>query len=272
MCRIAVYIGPPLKVSSILHDAPHGLADQSREAKLMKDWSVAGDGWGVGWFRPEAGPEPGLLKSALPLWSDPNGVTAPRAIASGSIVGHVRYASPGVEACLLNTPLYAVEGRLWTVNGSIEPWPGPISKALRDRLDPDHEADLRGSTDGEMLAALWRSHLRRVGGSDDAAATRSMLREARDIVRAMGGKMAVKLILAEAEGALAVRFADGTEPNSLFQLASDERWRGGSLVASEPLDSGAGWREIPPDSLARLDGSGIRVEPLGLDDGAQAAA
>jgi glutamine amidotransferase len=265
MCRIAVYIGPPVKVSSILHDAPHGLADQSRDAKLMKDSSFAGDGWGVGWFGPEAAPEPGLIKSALPLWSDPNGVTAPRSIVSGSIVGHVRFASPGVESCLLNTPLYAVEGRLWTVNGSIEPWPGPISKALRDRLDPDHEADLRGSTDAEMLAALWRTHFRREGGRDDAA-VRSMLREAREIVRAMDGKLAINLILAGPEGALAVRCADRVEPSSLFHLEGDDRWRGGTLVASEPLDSAPGWCETPTESLVRLDGASVRVEPLGLDD------
>ena len=85
MCRIAAYLGPPVRLSALLHETPHGLTDQSRNARQMADSSVAGDGWGVGWFCPEAGPTPGLLKSILPLWSDENGKTATRAIISGAV-------------------------------------------------------------------------------------------------------------------------------------------------------------------------------------------
>lgn len=143
----------------------------------MADSCVAGDGWGVGWFLPDASPSPGLLKSILPLWSDEKAKTATHAILSGSIVGHIRYASPNVETCFLNTPLYVLDDHLWTINGELTPWPGPLSKALRDRLDADHEADLRGATDGEMMGALWRTHFRRTGGRDATAAVRSMLSE-----------------------------------------------------------------------------------------------
>ena len=66
---------------------------------------------------PRPGPTPGLLKSILPLWSDENGKTAPHAILSGSIVGHIRYASPNIETCLTNTPLYVLDDHLWTING-----------------------------------------------------------------------------------------------------------------------------------------------------------
>lgn len=265
MCRIVSYIGPPLRVSALLQDAPHGLADQSRNAMLMTDSSVAGDGWGVGWFCPEAGPEPGLLKSILPLWSDENGKSATRAIVSGSIVGHVRYASPNVETCFLNTPIYALDGRLWTVNGAIEPWPGSISRALRDRLDPDHEADLRGSTDGEMLGALWRTHIRREGGRDLAGAVRSTLRDARDVVREHGGDIRMNLIVVDAASGVAVRFAASGEPNSLFHSTGEARWSGGVVIASEPLDEGGGWREVGVDTLLRFDADGVTAEPLGLD-------
>src|SRR5437764_614640 len=83
-----------VRLSALLHEAPHGLTDQSRNARQMTDSSVAGDGWGIGWFGPEAGLTPGLLKSILPLWSDENAKTATHAIRSGSVVGHIRYASP----------------------------------------------------------------------------------------------------------------------------------------------------------------------------------
>src|SRR3954471_14643437 len=265
MCRIAAYLGPPVRLSALLDDPSHGLTDQSRNARQMSDSSVAGDGWAVGWFLPEAGPEPGLLKSLLPLWSDQNGRTVPHAILSGSIVGHVRYASPNIETCLTNTPLYVMSEHLWTINGMLEPWPGPLSKALRDRLDQDHEADLRGATDGEMMGALWRTHFRCNGSRDAAGALRMMLREVRDLCRDHEGMIKTNVILASATEVLAVRYAEPGEPNTLYYLSGEPRWNGGSLVASEPLDDGLGWREVGPDRLVRADSRGIHVERLALD-------
>src|SRR4051794_26285342 len=265
MCRIAAYFGPPVRLSTLLHETPHGLTDQSRNARQMSDSSVAGDGWGIGWFTPDAGATPGLLKSILPLWSDENAKTATRAVVSGSIVGHIRYASPNLENCFINTPLYVLDDHLWTINGEMTPWPGPLSKALRDRLDPDHEADLRGATDGEMSGALWRTHFRRTGGKDAASAMRSMLREARDLARKHDGKVKTNVILAGATEILAVRYAEPGEANTLYYLEGESRWRGGVVVASEPLDDGPGWNEIGPDTLVRVDGQGVHVERLDLD-------
>ncbi|MFO0954210.1 MAG: hypothetical protein U0835_24245 [Isosphaeraceae bacterium] len=265
MCRIVAYLGPRLPLSRLLNDASHGLQVQSRNARLMSDSSVAGDGWGVGWFCPEAGPRPGMLKSILPMWSDENARTAPCGIASGSIVGHVRLASPNIETCYTNTPLYVMDDRLWTINGMIEPWPGPISRALRARLDPDHEADLRGATDGEMLGALWRTSLRGLGGEDPGGALRATLRVARDVTLEHHGAIKTNIMLADAARVWAVRYAEAEEPNTLFVLEGEARWLGGILVASEPLDDGPGWREVPPDTLLIADERGVHLEPLDLD-------
>lgn len=264
MCRIAAYLGPPVRLSSLLHEPPHGLTEQSRNAKLMADGSIAGDGWAIGWFCPEAGPTPGLLKSILPLWSDENGKTATGSVLSGSVVGHIRYASPNIETCFTNTPMYVLDNHLWTINGMLQPWPGPLSKALRDRLDPDHEADLRGSTDGEMMGGLWRTHFRRNGG-DAALGLRTMLRQARDLAHEHDGEIKTNVILSTADEVLAVRYADPGEANTLFYLSGEPRWRGGVLVASEPMDDGPGWQEVGPDSLVHVTGRGVRVEPLDLD-------
>jgi len=266
MCRIAAYLGPPVRLSALLGDPPHGLTDQSRNARMMTDSSVAGDGWGVGWFQPEAGPTPGLLKSLLPLWSDENGKTAPHAVLSGSFVGHIRYASPNIETCFLNTPLYVLDDHLWTINGELQPWPGPLSKAIRDRLDEDHEADLRGATDGEMMGAFWRTHFRRTRGREPAAALRSVLREVRDLAFEHGGKIKTNVILSSATEVFAVRYAQPGESNTLFYLEKEPRWQGGVVVASEPLDDGPGWHEIQPDTLLRAGERGVRLEPLGLDE------
>ena len=243
----------------------HGLKDQSLHAPQMNKTNVAGDGWGVGWFLPEASATPGLIKSRLPLWSCQNAQTAPRAILSGCVVGHVRLASGSIETSYTNTPLFVLDDHLWTINGELAPWPGPLSMALRGRLAPDHEADLRGSTDGEMLGALWRTHFRRTNARDAAGALREALREARDLVRDHDGEVKANIILASAREVLAVRYAEGAEPNSLYVSGGAAHWRGGARVASEPLDNGQEWRQVPPDTLVRLDGDGVHLEALGLD-------
>ncbi|MDB5351296.1 MAG: hypothetical protein JWN86_2543 [Planctomycetota bacterium] len=265
MCRIAAYLGPPVRLSALLHEPPHGLTDQSRNARQMAGSSIAGDGWGVGWFCPEAGPTPSLIKSVLPLWSDQNGKTGTQAVLSGSVVGHVRYASPGIETSFTNTPLFVMDDHLWTINGELSPWPRRLSKALRNRLDEDHEADIRGSSDGEALGALWRTHFRHSGGRDAAAALRSALREARDLTREHDGHIKANVILAGATGMLAVRYAEPGEASTLYSLQGEPRWHGGVVVASEPLDDGPGWHEVEPGTLVQADGRGLRLEPLDLD-------
>jgi glutamine amidotransferase len=265
MCRIAAYLGPSSRLSALFDGPSHGLTDQGRNARLMADSSVAGDGWGVGWFCPEAVPTPGLLRNGLPIWSDTNARTALPVIRSSSFVGHIRYASPGIETCLTNTPIFVLDDHVWTINGSHEPWPGPLSKALRDRLDPDHEADLRGSTDGELMGALWRSQFRLTRGQDPAGALRSTLRETRDLALEYGGKIKTNVILASQSELIAVRFAEPGEANTLYTLTGEGRWFGGSVVSSEPLDDGPGWHEVGPSTLVRVDRREVRLEPLKLD-------
>lgn len=95
MCRIAAYLGPPVRLSDMLDEASHGLTDQSLNAREMADSSIAGDGWGVGWYCPESGPRPGMTTSILPLWADENARTATHAVLSGSVVGHHPARTPG---------------------------------------------------------------------------------------------------------------------------------------------------------------------------------
>ena len=62
-----------------------------------------------------------------------------------------------------------------------------------------------------------------------------------------------------------MRYAEPGEANTLYYLEGEPRWRGGAVVASEPLDDGSGWREVGPDTLMRVDGRGVHLEPLALD-------
>lgn len=272
MCRIAAYYGPPLRLSALLRESSHSLTHQSKAAKEMTDSSVAGDGWGIGWFPDDEGAGPGVLKSILPLWADENAKTATHAIASGSILGHIRFASEGIEVCFTNTPLYPYGDFLYTMNGEMSPWPGPLARAMRAKLDGEDEAGVRGITDAEMLGALWHTCLRRTRGADVAAALREALREARKLARAQLGSIKATLMVSGRAGFWAVRFAEPGPQNTLYTLTGSDRWRGGCVAASEPLDDDPGWQEVPPDSLVRADRHGLHVEPLDLDGKRQARA
>lgn len=263
MCRIAGYFGPPVPLTTLLFDPPHGLEHQSRHAREMKDGRVAGDGWGAGWSPAHEPRRPGMIKSLLPLWADENAKTASHAICAGAIVAHIRFASPSLEVCFTNTPLYPLGEWLWTVNGELSPWPGPLGLAIRQRLHPEDEAAVRGSTDAELLGALWHTEARR---HDPATALRRCFRIARDLARDRGGSLSANALLGHADGLIAARFASDGAPNSLYTLADQPRYPGAVLIVSEPFDDGPGWRAVPPSSLVLVDRDGLRVEPLDLDD------
>jgi glutamine amidotransferase len=228
----------------------------------MSDSSIAGDGWGVGWCPGADSCAPAMLKSTLPLWSDQNAQTALPGIAAPVIVGHIRYASPGIDIDFTNTPLYTFDGYVYTHNGGFLPWPSPIGKAIRDRLLPAHEQDVKGATESELIAALWRTHRERDPRHDPAGALRAALRDCRDLAREHGAKLKANLILADRSGVLGVRFAIGEPSNTLYTRDDGD---GVGWIASEPLDAHPGWRPVGDDSLVRLDATGLRHEPLELD-------
>ena len=165
--------------------------------------------------------------------------------------------------CFTNTPLYPLGGYLYTMNGELAPWPGPLARAVRAELHGDDEAAIRGSTDAEMFGALWHTCLRRT--RDVAAALRAAYREATHLAAGHRGKVKANVIVSGRDGFWAVRYASEGEPNTLYTLTGSDRWPGGVLVASEPLDDDPAWKEVAPDTLVRADRTGLHVERFDLD-------
>ena len=262
MCRLVAYHGPPLPLSAVLADAPHGLVRQSYAAAEMSRGLLNADGWGVGWFAPGAGARPGILKGVLPIWADENATAATQAIASGSFVAIVRSASPGLGVAMANTPPYALGEQLFAHNGRVWPWPVPLAGSIRAGVDPEDEAEVRGTTDSEWLAALWRTHLRRAPDRGAGGALRAALREVRDLAIRHQGGISANLVLVGPSGFLAVRFADPGPAPSLYLAEGHPRWPGGVMIASEPIDEADCWRAVPPSSFVQVDGRGVCVEPL----------
>jgi predicted glutamine amidotransferase len=113
-----------------------------------------------------------------------------------------------------------------------------------------------------LIAALWRTHLGQEKRQDPATALRATLEQLVGLCQEHGCSLTANIIVANAEGFTAVRFAFNQEPNSLYRLANRAPWKGGYLVASEPLDGEAGWEAIDPSVLVRVDKGGMRTTSL----------
>jgi glutamine amidotransferase len=81
-------------------------------------------------------------------------------------------------------------------------------------------------------------------------------------VRKHDGTFRENMMLAGPTEWVGTRFAQETEPHTLYHLDHGRRWPDGVLVASEPLDDDPGWEPVPPGSLIRIDASGCTIERL----------
>ena len=153
MCRIAGYFGPPIAAVRLLHGATHGLEDQSRNAREMKGSSVAGDGWGIGWFTP-GDRRPGLLKSLLPLWSDLNAQTTSHALVSGTR-GAYPLRQPGDRGLPDEYPPVSAGGVPLDGQRRAQPLAGAALEGDPRPPPPGRRGRHPGIDRQQMLGALW---------------------------------------------------------------------------------------------------------------------
>ncbi|MFO0889906.1 MAG: hypothetical protein U0790_12295 [Isosphaeraceae bacterium] len=115
----------------------------------------------------------------------------------------------------------------------------------------------------EHLPATLKASRRGAGGAEALAI-------ARDLCLEHQGDIKMNAIVAGPEGLVAARYAEQEKPNTLYVVSGQDRWRGGALIASEPLDDGSGWIRVEPSTLVRADENIVRTEPLDLPPTARA--
>lgn len=281
MCRHLAYLGPPLALSRLLFDPPHGLARQSwAPADMRGGGTVNADGFGVGWWPPGAA-EPVRYRRATPIWSDAGLPALSRCTVSGAVLAAVRSATVGMPVSEAAAAPFA-EGRwLFSHNGVVAGWPDSVV-ALAARLPLRDLLTLDAGTDACLLWALVRDRLRAGTGPVRAlAGTVARVAEA-----APGSRLNLLLtdgatVVASTLGhALSTRVGvwpdkpdhtpstqvgvwPGKPDHTLSTLvnAAGERGRG-VLVASEPLDGHPGWTPVPDASLVVATADRIDITPL----------
>ena len=267
MCRFLTYAGEPVLLHDLLYRPEHSLIVQSYNSQ-ERDSPYNADGFGIAWYVPEISPAPAVFRSLLPAWSNPNLKSIASLTRSGHVFAHVRAASEG-DVSEMNCHPFASGNFLWMHNGTLAGY-AVFKEWIRRYLSPGVFAQIRGTTDSELLFALFLDTWGQLGSPTNAdglaEAFRKSLRLAVDILQDYGVKdpSTLNIALTDGKTTLACRYRTGTEkpPHSLYlaknvRLAFDAgrsafepaRERRGVLVASERLFPHPSWEEVPPSHI-----------------------
>jgi glutamine amidotransferase len=260
MCRLAAYVGPPVSLATILSDPPHSLEHQSYQPREMLSGTVNVDGTGVAWCPPsEEDDEPLVYASPGPLWTDETlrGL-APR-IRATALLATVRSATPGLPSGEAAVLPFVADGLAFAHNGYVEGFGGEAGKALLDALDARASALVTTRTDSRALFAHLVARRRDHPDEPLVDALSAVVALVREVARAHGVAAQLNFAALDRGEIVAVRAAVGLKPNSLYLARTPQRWPGGLLVASEPLDDDHAWRGVPENGAVVLRQGEARV-------------
>ena len=153
MCRFALYMGPEIRMGSLITEPTHSIIVQSYQSAEGKE-PLNGDGFGVAWYPPDKGEAPAVFKSVSPAWNDQNLLSLSRVIHSHCILAHVRAASPGLPVTRLNCHPFAWKQFAFMHNGEIREFQ-TVKRQLWRELSDSSYAWMQGTTDSETIFALF---------------------------------------------------------------------------------------------------------------------
>lgn len=248
MCRALGYVGPPIDLHALLVEPDHSLEHQSYRPAHQLSGVVNGDGWGVGWYDLAApGADPPRYRTTTPMWADRAFGDMAAGIRASVVLAAVRSATPPLPVDHSASPPFRDGHRLFALNGWVEGFTTGRNVDLRAGLSRCRAAAIEGTSDAEVVFAMVLDRLD--DGLDPASAIR-------DVHAQLAGADTAprNLFLSDGGTVVATRWR-----NSLFV---HDAWRGGRVVASEPLDDGAGWTEVPDASLVVVGAAAVTIEAL----------
>ena len=269
MCRLAAYIGPEIRIASLVTEPEHSLIHQSYSARERVE-PLNGDGFGVGWYARGISDSPALFKEVNPAWSNANLRHVARVTQSSCIFAHVRAATVGTQLSRYNCHPFAWKNYMFMHNGTI---PGfeSIKRALRRQLSDEAYSFIQGTTDTEHIFALVTDQLSRQDApsvSDLADSLISAIGTIEKLKRDSGISEAatLNLVLTDGENMVATRYISaGEDSNSLYYARIGnysceegqtqlDRGRNAVLVVSEPLNESSQWQRIANNQMILVDG------------------
>ncbi|MBX3174791.1 MAG: class II glutamine amidotransferase [Gemmatimonadaceae bacterium] len=295
MCRFTLYLGPPIKLSTLVTEPEHSLIHQSSHATERAE-PLNGDGFGIGWYSPRLHSEPATFHQITPAWSDRNLKSIAKVVASACVMAHVRAATPGSTVDLSNCHPFAYDNYLLMHNGHIGGFRRLRRRLLEDLTDEAYGI-IRGSTDTEHLFAIFVDEIVRhgcpvdapgEGGRNGEAALGLAQRLSSAIERTLavsarfgnGEPSFLNVAVTDGDHVAVCRFAsgDGAQPETLYLLHGELYPPAGrdfpqrrptdegeaTVVASERLTTDARWQAVPANHMLVLD-RWVRPRVLPMD-------
>lgn len=293
MCRFLAYRGKPVLMDELLYQPKNSLIRQSVAAHESEE-PLNGDGFGVGWYAPDLGTEPGLFVSVRPAWNDRNLRYLAQKIQSNCIFAHVRAASLG-EVSEANCHPFHFNNYLFMHNGGIEGF-HHVKRYLRRLLSDEIYDWIRGQTDSEHLFALFLERMKARPGArsadDMAEALEEAVRTIHDVkkrhkvleddfinVAISDGRriVALRYVSNPREKASTLYYAHGAKyecQDGIAKMTPAQAHEQAVLIVSEKLTSDKRqWQEIPQNHLLIVDDDlNVRTRPFEAKAKAKARA
>lgn len=263
MCRIAAYIGPAVDVGHVLYSAPHSLEQQAYAPREMLHGRINVDGTGVAWWR-DGDPAPLRYITTAPPWSDPNLPSLAPRWQARTLVATIRSATIGVPTAPGTVLPFEQDGIVGTHNGFLRKFREATAARCLAKLPDDLVGRFEAMSDSLAIFLLAVAARRE---DPDLPLTGALVGAVGTAARAcaeVDAAASLNVVLAAEDEIVAIRFARGTEPNSLY--VNDRTGDGnGVFLASEPLDDEPGWEPVAPDHIVRLTNEGATSMPAHIE-------
>ncbi|MBL8749112.1 MAG: class II glutamine amidotransferase [Planctomycetes bacterium] len=275
MCRFTMYLGPRIRLSSLVVEPKHSIIDQSFHSSSQEE-PLNGDGFGIAWYAPEMAQEPALFRSVTPAWNNNNLLELAHVVQSHLIFAHVRAATKHGGQSEANCHPFRSGRHAFMHNGDVGDFPvlrRPLLNSVGDRAF----ASVQGNTDSEHLFALVIDELEKTSATGIeklAAALQGAVARVVELGRRHGNGAFSYLNLALTDGECAVACRYTTEPDydgeSLFvhtgrlyvchdgacRMLAPAHGHGCVLVSSEPLSEDYGWQPLSRNSMVLVGKDG----------------
>ncbi len=294
MCRFVLYVGNPIRLSSLITEPENSLIHQSFDNRERSE-PLNGDGFGVAWYEPELQASAALFRSVTPAWNNQNLRHLARVTASGCVLAHVRAASFNMAVTESNTHPFVFQNYAFMHNGEIAQF-RHLRHQLMDGLSAPYDEMIEGTTDSEYIFAHTLQVLTgrarvaeevtagvtaKVTAEGMAAALEQTIDQFLALSKARGIDEPCDVNIAMSNGieAIACRFstaADREAPSlhyhhgklyscrsgtpELLEAAEDEH---AVIVSSEVLTDDDSWAPVPNNSIVLIDaGRACNLRPL----------
>ena len=165
MCRWMVYIGPKMRLSSLITKPKNGIVQQAIDAvsytpglksNHQRNHQVNADGFGISFY--DDNKQPHTYRSTKPAWSDTNLTTLCDNINTNLTLAHVRAATPGLAINDANCHPFTFNQLTFMHNGGIggfNKMKRPLSYMFADSI----WHNVQGDTDSEYCFHYFLQHL-----------------------------------------------------------------------------------------------------------------